>query len=446
MINIRTLEIKMKQAAEKLMNLSVYGITSINLSDGGFILTRNDCSSMSDLEKKFVYDEQYFYQTNQKSEFMKEMNNLAINFVKFRELKQKVFSNWNVIMKSKNLSENMKKTSIESSLSLKSVLQRLRAYNLKDLKKRNKKYIDIVKKYKLVNSSQKRIITNKISSLGSFMSNPAEDCSQIKNLNKNRKTGFYWIKPRCSKTAIKVFCDFSIQKGGVSIYIYNNNQRPNTILENDIIQSYRDIRYICAKKGLYPIEIKNKDYVSRIFDLLKYIGWDLSLPYVIPLGYDYECENGNCANQYTSLNIKESENILSYLTDKDQEILNTLEQKDTLGFGYSDELKPYFFDINEANYTAIICSTNEYGEVQIDNSMIKLSCNDNLINRNLDSEIGKTIKVKCPKNCHLDKSKLYGHNRYSKNSSICKAGIHSGVVDALFGGVFEIKISPAHFF
>jgi hypothetical protein len=216
-------------------------------------------------------------------------------------------------------------------------------------------------------------------------------------------------------------------------------------LESYDIKNYIDVRYYCSKLGLFPIEIKNKDYIGRISNLLKFLGWDLSLPNIIPLGYDYGCEKSSCTNTFQSLNNKDAKNIFPFFgeADKDLTVLNSLKKKEAIGLGFSSDAKPYLFQMADFNYTALVCSTNDYGKVNDDPSIIKLSCKDNLLNKRMDADIGKTLKMSCPENCHFDESIVYGESRYSFNSSICKAAIHSGAINAMFGGEFTVNIAPS---
>jgi len=34
-------------------------------------------------------------------------------------------------------------------------------------------------------------------------------CYTIKDLNPSKKNGFYWVKPKCSKTSLRVYCDYN---------------------------------------------------------------------------------------------------------------------------------------------------------------------------------------------------------------------------------------------
>ena len=439
-INIKTIQIQMTKAAEKFLDLPIFGILNIHMTSGGKNLSRNTCLNLSKDEKKFIFEEQYFYQTNQKINYIKEMNSLAKYNLMFGNIKKKLVMLWDQIKQAKKTSNKIKKLIDETKISTKTVFERLKVFKSQDMKKKNFNYLSIIKKYKMESFFDK---PKKNISLGSFSTNPAVDCYQIIKINRFKKSGFYWIKPSCSKFPIKVFCDFSIQTGGVSIYIHNNDQLPNSILESFSIHSYNDIRFYCAKKGLYPIEIQNKDYITRLHNLLKFLGWDLSNSNVIPLAFDYNCEKGSCIYSYKSLNSLDSKNILPLFQENDSEsaVISSFRQKNTVGFGYSANKKPFFFDIIDANYTALICSTNEYGLVNSDPSVIELACKDNLVNKRIGDQIGITLKVRCPEYCDLDTSNIYGDNKYSMNSSICKAAIHSGVLNSVLGGEFKINIA-----
>jgi len=44
--------------------------------------------------------------------------------------------------------------------------------------------------------------------MGSAPSNPSKSCWEIKEVFPEKKSGFYWLKPRCTNLPIRVFCDF----------------------------------------------------------------------------------------------------------------------------------------------------------------------------------------------------------------------------------------------
>lgn len=75
-----------------------------------------------------------------------------------------------------------------------------------------------------------------------------------------------------------------------------------------------------------------------------------------------------------------------------------------------------------------------FDEYRSKSSFIELNCKDSLMNSNkfVSYEFipDKKIKVKCFHNCLIYPIKIYGGpDKYSLDSSVCKAAIHSGVID-----------------
>ncbi len=48
-----------------------------------------------------------------------------------------------------------------------------------------------------------------LSGFGCGVNNPARACYIIKNLQKDKKSGYYWIHPPCSSAPMRVYCDFA---------------------------------------------------------------------------------------------------------------------------------------------------------------------------------------------------------------------------------------------
>ena len=177
---------------------------------------------------------------------------------------------------------------------------------------KNQKYIKVIKDNNFESFLSKKN-GNEISTLGSSMDNALSDCHKIKTINPVVKSGFFWIKPRCSPKAMRVFCDFSLIGKGVSFLLFNGNQAPNTALTSLGLESYKDIRYVCAKMGLEPINVKNKDMMKRIMDLLKIFGWNLGEPFTIPLGWDYNCAKDQACSGDSIIIIYNSSSTIDHI-------------------------------------------------------------------------------------------------------------------------------------
>jgi hypothetical protein len=74
---------------------------------------------------------------------------------------------------------------------------------------------------------------------------------------------------------------------------------------------------------------------------------------------------------------------------------------------------------------------------------IKIGCDETLQSDLFkDASINMHYFVICPKDCDIKKYPVYGSKIYSKSSSICVAGIHSGELIRSVGGEIEIVIQP----
>ena len=435
----------MTKAFERINNQPVYGISDIIVNDGGAVLSRKKCKKIEEeYLRNFSFDEQEYRVTSSLTDYVKELNKLSLTYIKLRSFKNKLMNEWKSIPGTQSQAKHIEVLIKESTLSIESLLERNKVFKSIDINKKNLHLIKIVKNNQFENYFHKPS-TDVKRNIGVSPKSPASDCFQIKEIYKTKKSGYYYIQPPCSFSPIRVFCDFSVTPHGLSIYIFNNNQLPNTHLDSLKISSFLDIRYHCASKGLYPIEINNLDTTKRITQLLTTYGWDLSFPLTIPLGYDYNCEKGTCINSYNSINREDTDPILPYLTQLDNDNLSTEEEpKNTIGLGFNRDGTPYTFDLKNSNVTALVCSTN-YNENNEDPSVIKISCSDSLLtNPKLDSEINSEIKVSCPSFCSQEaKGQIIGTGTYSADSSICKAGIHAGIIRDLHGGVLLVKISPS---
>jgi len=68
------------------------------------------------------------------------------------------------------------------------------------------------------------------------------------------------------------------------------------------------------------------------------------------------------------------------------------------------------------------------------------SCEDSASNiKLLKSEPYTYLKIDCPKKCIESSSDIIGMNPYQESSSICKAAIHSGIINDDEGGSFVIS-------
>ena len=442
LVNLKAIRIKMYVPLEKYMNQGIYGIYSLNLNSGGIPIKKKKCDKGSIALKTWVIDDQWYYLTSKKLEYIRAYNIISKTIKQLKSIKSIINNEWKTIALMKANAKRLNKMIKESHTKALSILEKIKVFKAVDLKsKKYPQYYRILRKLNYI----KTFSTKKSKSihLGAKMETPAKDCNIIKKIFPKKKSGFYWIKPNCSKKPLRVFCDFSIKDKGVSIYVWNNNQSPNTEISNYSIETFRDIRYLCAKKGLEVINIANKDILNRIKQILKVKGWNLGLPYAIPLGFDYGCDGNLCSGNYNSLNSQDTkaiEEFFSYKINYFDNLKTSTGKLDTIGFGF-DNKKPLFFNLKQKQISAIVCSTNKYGSEE--NPLIqKIRCSDNLINnRYLSLSQHSSIIVSCPYFCLDDKDlKLIGTSRYSHDSSVCKAAIHQGLISNLEGGEFTLNI------
>ena len=73
--------------------------------------------------------------------------------------------------------------------------------------------------------------------IGVHSSNPAKNCHFIKEKYIYKKSGFYWLKPECSKQPIRVFCDFEVIRQGMA-YAYYGGIKKDKKLTEDISNIY----------------------------------------------------------------------------------------------------------------------------------------------------------------------------------------------------------------
>lgn len=294
--------------------------------------------------------------------------------------------------------------------------------------------------------------------LGSDSSNPAYNCASILHNNPHKRSGFYWIKSECMLHSLKIYCDFDIyqHKGIVDIVIYNNNN--NKVPFH--IKTYNDIRNICYSIGLEPIEITNLQILETIHTLIHILGFDISNNNnIIPFAYDYTCSNNvKCTNhQYNSLNSDLSPDITSIINEyisiqnTNNILINTLYNDNhhihhyshnIAAFGKVDNVV-YETLSNKLNIIGVICSSNQHEIVNKRKDYIELSCEDSLRKEDIMKDYYKkytSLKMVCPRNCmNYEKGYVYGSDIYSDNSSVCRAGIHSGVISNE-GGFIEVNM------
>ncbi len=451
-INARAIQIKMNTSKQKFLGKIIYGLASVQISDGAFNLKRKRCSDIGKNLKEWILDDQWYYYVGNKPPYMKAYNRLSKTVLKLRKLNRLINTDFIYADKAHEKAKQISQLLVDTNKKLTDLLNKIKVYKTERYAKKNVNFEDILRKFHLAYFYPyfpKPINNNSLPQIGSVVTAPGKDCWHIKQLIPYKKSGLYWIKPRCTPKAIRVWCDFSIDKLGTSIFAWKSDSTTiNTPIVDVQIESVKDVQKQCASFGLYPIELHNKNVVTRVTQYLETIGYKMSLPLVFPLGYDWGCDVGKCKLAYRSLNSKQSKRILSFFPYPDKNVwrYNRIQKFSAMGMGYSKDNRPYFFNFNNVKIGALVCSTNEHVPPLADPTEASLQCSDVLSgNGKIDGSIGTKIKINCPSFCkEKSKAKFYGKGTYSDNSSICRAALHDAKITDNNGGSAILVIGPSY--
>ncbi|CRG94563.1 LCCL domain-containing protein, putative [Plasmodium gallinaceum] len=406
----------------KMEDQFLYGIRSIEVQANNLetvIEYCRDAANSDDARDKYFVE----YIT----EFDKDLTNKLIN------IEDDVSKNVNSI--SNNLSK------LEELLpSIETCLQEKKGYDeeLKEFKEKANELNDKLSSLVSVNS----VHDNDLLKLGIFpgdsSSYPASDCSVIKNLQENPQSGFYWIKAKCSSEPLRVYCDMT---SSTSIYIWNGNppKSPDHLITN-IINSVDDIRYHCAEVGLEPLILRSRSQLNSLILALKKIGFVLNGKINIPLAYDYSCDHGSCSGKFHDL-LNGNIDLTTLIYLKTSESPDSTKIRQTAGISYDDGSFK-FFNLETSDISAIACSTNS---TENDSALqyLSINCETTALEDYFNTIINTNIVVLCPVGCDNEKfqnAAIYGSKGvYSDNSSICRAAIHSDIIDTK-GGLVNITI------
>ncbi|KAI4836902.1 LCCL domain-containing protein [Plasmodium brasilianum] len=400
----------------------LYGIRSIEVQANNLetILSycRDSANSDDARDKYFV---EYI------TEFDQDLTRKLIN------LEEDVSKNVN------SISDNLSK--LEELLpNIETCLQEKKGYD-EELKESNEKVNELNDKLSSL-TSVNLIHDNDILRLGLLpgdaSSYPANDCSVIKNLQETPQSGFYWIKPKCAPEPLKVYCDMT---SSTSIYVWNGNppKSPDHLITN-IINSVDDIRQHCAEVGLEPLILRSKGQLNALILSLKKMGFALNGKINIPLAYDYSCDHGSCSGKFHDL-LNGNIDLTTLIYLKASESPDSTKIRQTAGISYDDGSFK-FFNLETSDISAIVCSTNSTENDAV-LQYLSITCGTTALEDHFNSIVNTNIVVLCPIGCdnkQFQKSAVYGSKGiYSDNSSICRAAIHSGVIDNK-GGLVNITI------
>ena len=429
---------KQKELGDKI----AYGIKNVYIGTKSYPIKVGDCEKIDYKYKSFDFDSQSFLKIDKTTDYVKTRYKVDVNYMLLKLKYKLIQKEKEAIEQSKNKAIDMHNLLVKTSKLLKEkIYVGMRKYRYSFLFKiQNVEFFKIVLKKKL--KDKLYVPYDKIGYIGTKDS-PATDCLALKRINKSIVSGFYYIKPECSKKSLRVFCDFSTLKGAMDVLIYNNEAtEPNPDMSYLKIHTVKDIRYQCAKLGLFPIRIASKEVVERLSQILNFVGYDLNMPIAIPLGFDYECLNDNCQGFFRTFDMKDSPVINSFFRKAPPDLTNIKSRGKFAGLGFSGIPKLTTYNLETAKIGALICSTNHFENDFRDESVISITCNHLLSGNGSIFPLNNQIMVRCPVDCNLSKGKVYGNGLYHSSSNICLAAIHAGAITKS-GGVFSLSVSTA---
>jgi len=71
--------------------------------------------------------------------------------------------------------------------------------------------------------------------------------------------------PACASEPIKAYCDFE-NDAMYHYYGQTSEEKPNDLHH---LHSIEGIRHLCSKKGLFPLEFKNKEMVINVIGFIR---------------------------------------------------------------------------------------------------------------------------------------------------------------------------------
>jgi len=423
---------------EALGGLVSFGISQVYIGTNSMKVKTISCSSTSLKYKLFDFEVQSYKKIERTPEYNKVMKDISISF----ERLVNIFKNLSGL---KVLVPKVKTKASEFRRKIKSIKNTVGKEAAKELGSFKSDVLGTFANPKFLQKLEIRGETNFINTVKTrnvnivikpgSSENPSDDCDQIFKKFPGARSGYYYIKPACSNSPLRVFCDFTIEKP-VDIFVFNNySDEPNTDLTYLNIKTPEDIQMMCGKLGLQPIQLSSKKMVNRIYQILMAIGFNLSKPMGVPLGYDYTCDaSRKCSEIFNSLNDKQTPPLGFLFSGRAKSIA----KGPFVGLGNSPQPSMFTFDVPKTPITALICSTNSHVAKEGENFEI-LYC-DTTADRGDIFEDNTTILVRCPK-CVESPALVYGTKIYGANSSVCRAAIHSGISTSSGGKFFVTKLS-----
>jgi hypothetical protein len=432
-------------AYPELGNKVAYALKNIYIGYNAMKVKRIFGCGSKGSSKLFDFDQQGFRLNLFTPQYDKEMKRVSISYERmigsFKDLKKQM-TNTNAL---KQMATDYLKKLEKFKKSLSQNIKKVQDFRVNNLKKFQNSQLQDLLSNDADGKSFKKNLTQKYKGADKLgtRNNPAIDCFSLISKEPNANSGFYYIKPSCApkdQKPLRVFCDFNLFGQAVDIYIFNDNSKvPNPNLSYLKIEDYLSIRLQCAKLGLYPIEIKNRQMVQRIYELLTAMGYDLSQSKGIPLGYDYTCKTNKCSRVIKSLNNHLSEDIINFFSNPNSKDSTVVNPGPFVGFGFSSGKYAQISFTKNTPISALVCSTNHFKSDMSDMRIKELLC-ESVLNSDVFKP-GLSYTVTCPIDCTKSQAKVYGNGYYHGSSSICKAALHG---EALLPGgrMVTVKVFP----
>jgi hypothetical protein len=424
--DLHGIKIIMKESTTKVGDGFIYGILNIYLHTGARFLKREPCKDV--LMNANLFE---ILDTNSVNEVV------GNELMKSRSILDKSMTKLKMVQSDYANIPNLLVDFMDKNFMIKDELNSL-ITQYEDVQLKLGQFGDLVKE-KNIN----------VFTLGSSDLYPAIDCYHIIKAYPSKRSGFYWIKTDCMPKSLKVYCDFDSynNKAGLDFYIFNDNQLVNSIMRD--VNTFKDLYSKCASIGLEPINIKNVSMINIIYNILKFLGYNLNTDKVIPLAYDFGCDQSKCSGKFqafTSDKLNDINDIIDkfikYKGEGIKQIFDSNNDDDdiitnTSAFGINDNINK--INLLSSPISGIICSSNSDGLKNVKNYK-EVTCDQNLRDDVFSEyQIFTSIKILCPPNCHKSKGKIFGSKLFTDNSSACMAAIHQGVIVDTNGGIAEIK-------
>ena len=427
---IQGIKILLLKGSQKINNKTVYGIREISIKTGNKELGLKDCKENNGGLNKWYIEDADWFEGGLYKKFSNDNSLFSKNSNAYLDILNKLTENPPVIKKMIQKGKELKKKIEELDSSLGEMDANLNIFK---------------EEYGLDGEGDSKI-------LGASSKRFGKSCGQILRIFPYKKSGYYWIKPPCSKIPLRVYCDLSNKNSRLYAFFGSTGEKN---LNN--VKSLRDVRFECAKLGLEPTEIRDLKEIDSLQNYLNDLKVNLSAKAVIPIGYDYGCDRKMCNKRYHSLNSINS-------PDSTDIIKANINRKNTLNMAWSKSIKKteensVGFGLGKHGLVTfalpgiypikgVICSQNDDPDLEI-KKFLAIDCDTKIRgNEDFNSIEFTNIKVKCPAQCGTKgKGKVWGSNIFKDDSSICKAGIHAGQLEGSEGGLIEISIEgPQKFF